>query len=242
MSSTPVEERLEAEAAAAEAHAFFAIEEQRWCDAADEFLKADAIAPSAELVLNAAKAARRADDRRLSLMLFSTVVTRSPGTRNGKAAAAAMASVSEDIAARGNGSPCPLPPPIAPVAAEVPTPPTSPPSPPQPMPAVSQPPLFAPPLITALTGAVVLVAGSAAVVVGAQPFFGFADAGKEIRAAEAAGAAPAAVAELQASQAASQTAWSAWGAPVTVGGSVAVGVGAALLVSGVIWSLNDRAP
>lgn len=63
---------------AAEDAAFQAIDEGRWCDAANYFFLADELAPSAKLARNAAEAAAKAGDLRLAVSFYDGLITRLP--------------------------------------------------------------------------------------------------------------------------------------------------------------------
>jgi hypothetical protein len=232
VAAPPAAAQRESEAASAEARAFFAIEEERWCDATAAFLEADSIAPSVDLVLNAAQAAKRANDRRQALTLFKDVKTRSPKSKSGKAAAKAITALEKEIGASGEGTPC-----ISLVA----PPPPPPPPPPEPTPeAAPEPVVEARPLPVAAigttgVGAALLLAGTAASIVGFQPFFAHADAAAQIRAAEVAGDAAKSVVALQQAQNDARIAWSSWAQPTAIAGAVVAGVGVVVVVGGVMW-------
>ncbi len=237
VAAAPAAAQRESEAASAEARAFFAIEEQRWCDATAAFLEADSIAPSVDLVLNAAQAAKRANDRRQALTLFKDVKTRSPKSKSGKAAAKAITALEKEIGQSGEGTPCisltpPLPPPPPP-----PPPPTEPPPSNEPAaePVVEVRPLNVAAIATTSAGAVLLVAGVGAAVVGLQPFFAHAGAAEQIRAAETASKPASSVVALQQTQNDARIAWSTWAQPTAIAGAVAAGVGVAVVVGGVVW-------
>lgn len=87
------------------------------------------------------------------------------------------------------------------------------------------------PLVTLGGGAVALLGGAAAGIVGMQPLLAHADARSDIEAAEAAidadpGAALSDARGAQARQAQAATDWSTWGLPVVVSGAVVAGLGA----------------
>jgi hypothetical protein len=229
--AAPAAAQRESEAASAEARAFFAIEEERWCDATAAFLEADSIAPSVDLVLNAAQAARRANDRRQALTLFKDVKTRSPKSKSGKTAAKAITALEKEVGASGEGTPCitltPPPPP--------PPQPTPEPAQPEPEPEPVPGPLPIAVIGTTGVGAALLLAGAAAGVVGLQPFFAHADAAAQIRAAEAAGESAKSVVALQQTQNDARLAWSSWAQPTAIAGAVVAGVGVVVVVGGVMW-------
>jgi hypothetical protein len=234
VAAAPAAAQRESEAASAEARAFFAIEEERWCDATAAFLEADSIAPSVDLVLNAAQAAKRANDRRQALTLFKDVKTRSPKSKSGKTAAKAITALEKEIGDSGEGAPCisltPPPPPPPP------PPPTEPPPSNEPTePVVEVRPLNVPAIATTGAGSVLLVAGVGAAVVGLQPFFAHAAAAEQIRAAETAGEPAASVVAQQKTQNDARIAWSTWAQPTAIAGAVAAGVGVAVVVGGVVW-------
>src|SRR5688572_4469275 len=55
----------------AEQEAFTAIDDKQWCEALERFIEANTLAPTADLIFNAARAAELAGDRRLAVLLYT---------------------------------------------------------------------------------------------------------------------------------------------------------------------------
>ncbi len=94
-------------ARAAEEKAFAAIDEQRWCDAAHRFLDANDIAPSVDLIYNAAQAADYAGDRKLALRLYADLVGAYPGSDRQEAVNQRMVELTGEVTKSGAGTACP---------------------------------------------------------------------------------------------------------------------------------------
>jgi tetratricopeptide (TPR) repeat protein len=242
----------EAEAASAEARAFQATDEKRWCDAVALFLEADTLAPSADLLFNAAQAAGFGGDRAQAKKLFQESIARAPKSRTAADARKALAPLEKSMKSEGPGVSC-----LASAPATLPTAtqgdatsttppmPTTTPTPTPPTPATPLPTPTTPPagnaglpvaaIATTVVGGVLLLGGSAAAVVGMLPYYDHQDAAAQIRAQEAAGAAPSSVDALQTRQAQARGAWQTWGKITAPVGVVAAGVGLVVVIGGVVW-------
>jgi hypothetical protein len=217
----------------AEARAFAAIDEERWCDAMHAFLDANGAAPSVDLIYNAALAADEAQDRKSALKLYVELLGAYPDSDRGAAVNQRIGDLTNEVQESGDGTPCPEPPapePAEPATVQDEVTPV----------AEAEPPADPPgatnvlPWSVAGAGALVAVTGGVLAAVGALPYFDFVDARGRILEAESAGAD---ASELQDRQTAASDAWGTWGALTAVSGAVLTGVGVLLSGGGVVWGL-----
>lgn len=225
-------------AKAAEARAFQAIEGERWCDAMQLFLKANAAAPSVDLVYNAAQAADLAKDREQALKLYQELVGAYPESERQAQVDERIRELGEVTGSEGAGSPCPTPPATTTTTAEAPV------TPPEPAPEVSPlederghaPPPDVLPWTIAGAGGLLVAGGAVLTTLGALPFFSFLDAREKILAAEKAGADAGA---LQEQQADARAGWESWGELTAWTGLVTVVSGALVTTAGLVWALSS---
>lgn len=290
--STPPSADVESEgdvqkSIAAEDAAFKAIEEGRWCDAANYFFVADDFAPSFKLARNAAEAAAKAGDLRLAVSFYDGLILRLPAEER-QASVARRDALAEQLA-RGSATRCELrtrdalvtelfpaapeeetveevattePPDVEedPPSTGVPLPEAAPAPPPA---ATEDAPArvaqttrrdergLAPVIALGATGGgvVAMGAGMGVVLLGLQPFFAHAEAGRALQEAQAAHVVPDPA--LQQTQAASRTAYETWGQPTVVAGVGLSVLGTALatgsmvayvFLSGVLDDTGSPAP
>jgi hypothetical protein len=234
-----------ARAKEAEEKAFAAIDAQRYCDALHLFLDADALAPSPDLVANAALAANLAGDRVRALALYATVIKRYDDEPSREKVRRQMATITDKMAAEGPGAACPSPaattttepktkpdPVAPPIVDQTPAAPT--PAPVAPSPAASSSPW---PWAFVAGGAALAVAGGLGALLGASPWVDYNRAAERIDDAEAADELTAAEG-FQQDLARAKSDWEGWGLPLmsvsgagTLAGLGLVGVGVALLAT-----------
>jgi len=228
------------EAAALEEQAFLAIDKEDWCRAARLFEQAHTLAPTVDLLANAAQAAEFGGDlggARAFLQQGAALPTATKAQRAD--AKARIAALRQRIAKGGPGVACPLLPPPPLVVVEPPPPP--------PPPVVVEPPPSSASTVDGrawgwLVGGVgggVAALGVAGVGVGATPWFAHAAAAEKIAGAERDRVDATA---LQAEQDQARAAWESWGQPATVAGVVGVAVGVAAAAGGVSWALLAPSP
>jgi hypothetical protein len=217
------------EAAAFEEQAFAAIEHEDWCRAARLFEQANVLAPTADLLVNAAQAAEYGGDLAGARAFLQRVVVM-PGVTRAQIAEAKTKIVALDkkIASSGTGVACPV---LAPAPEPAPSSPAPAPAPPSaPPPDDLRPWGF----VIGGTGGVITTAGVVVTVVGAGPWFAHAAAVQAIEAAERQRGDAAA---LQEDQAAARAAWEAWGQTATVAGVVVTSLGVLTAGGGLGWAL-----
>jgi hypothetical protein len=226
----------EAEAAAAEARAFKATEEERWCDAVASFLEADSVAPVPDLLFNAARAAEVADDRALAAKLYAELLQRSPKAANAAEARKREAVLKAAMSKDGPGRSCAdqaTPPPTVVVVPN-----------PTPTPTVVTP----PPIVVADSGAGMRIGGIVALVGGGvlavgggvlaaftgMPYLEHADVSQQIRNADEGGAAASSMTDLQERQRVARNSWDTFGRIGFPIGVSTAGVGVVLVVVGAV--------
>ncbi len=225
-------------AAQHEADAFAAIDAKRWCDAVQEFLRADALAPSEDLVMNAAMAAQYGGDRAAARGLYE----RARVAKGARAAEAAkhVAQLDAAIDSEGAGAACPAPPqptataspPSAPPATAAPTVPSAPPASVVVEPPASSTPLW--PLAVVGAGAALAVVGGVAAGVGTLPWYQHESAVEALAAAESKrGSDKAQLRALQQQQHDARAAWESYGQLAAIAGVVVVSVGVVVVGTGV---------
>jgi hypothetical protein len=219
-----------AEAAKEEDQAFKDVDGKQWCSAMRHFLKADELAPSADLVMNAAMAAEYANDLAFAKELYARVAS-AKGARTGEAKKKS-AAVATRIEKEGPGNACPA---EVVAAAPEPEPPPAP-EPPPPAPAPEPPPAGPAvwPLALAGVGGAVAVASVAVLVVGVLPWFSHASAGDQLRALEKDKSTDAsALRDLQRQQRSARDAWDGYGKALTVAGAAGAALGVVVAGAGV---------
>lgn len=218
----------------AEARAFEAIDDERWCEAMHHFLEANGAAPSVDLIYNAAQAADLAEDRKQALKLYVELVGAYPGSERQAEVNARIRELTAILGDEGEGSPCPPPPEKGVEDAPAPTPAPV-------IEPVGEGPALGAFLPWAMVGggAVVMAAGATLAGVGSVPYFSFLDARERILAAEAAGADAGA---LQRQQTEARESWQSWGELTTWSGVIAIVTGAAIATGGLVWALMGPTP
>lgn len=225
-------------ARASEEAAFAAVGDKRWCDALSLFLDADRLAPTPDLIFNAAQAAELGADRARAMQLYTQLLgTTTSGARKVEAKGR-IAALTKMVEQGGPGEPCPPPPTSAPsetsATAAAPTPVV--PAPPTAAEVVSAP--ATPwPWVTAGGGGVALLAGSALAVVGAQPWFAHGAARDALVAAEKQGATDG-VDVLNAAQQQARADWVGWGQASLAAGAAFAAVGVVALAGGAVWGVT----
>lgn len=243
-------------ARAAEERAFAAIDEERWCDAAHRFMDANDIAPSVDLIYNAAQAADYAGDRKLALHLYTELIGAYPGSDRQAAVNQRMVEITSQVSKQGVGKSCPdrpAPPEPAPASVdkagkvedtapdEAPTGDAS--------DVVAAPPpatagnagggiSFLPWIGVALAAAV--VAGGAGLVgVGGSQYVAYFMAHNQINDAQANGTdVPDGVHDQQTN---ARAAWESWAEPTFLAGIATAAVATALVAAAVTWGVVDVA-
>lgn len=223
----------------AEEAAFAAVNENRWCDAANQFLLAQAYAPNFDLVFNAAQAAALAGDRKQAVKLYAELLDAYPDSDSRDGVGKALAEVTQIIQTEGPGEPCPALTPPGASSSSTSSEGTSSTAPDRAdddahtadAPSVGEEAISAPaqpiwPWAMAGGGGALAVTGAVFTAVGVMPALRHADAREQIVAAEAAGA-DASAAQVQ--QLRARADWEGWGEMTTY-------TGAALLVTGVVVS------
>jgi hypothetical protein len=218
-------------AKALEEKAFAAIERKDWCEATFLFEEANAASPTADYLFNAARAAENAEDIPRALMLYKLATG---GTR------AKEAKQKLSVLEKRSGST---------KACVAPAPPVEEPPPPPPPPevvVVAPPPVQQPGpsvgtvagIILVPTGSLLVVGGGIAAVLGAMPLLRFSDAQSALDKAAANGVTdPDELAALQQKQGIERAAWEGpLGRPLLIGGVIGVGVGVAVVATGIaLW-------
>jgi hypothetical protein len=226
-----VESDPRAAAAALEEQAFAAVDKEEWCRAARLFEQANARAPAAGLLVNAAHAAEFGGDLGSARTFLQSVSQATTATKTQRAdARAKLVELDRRIVKSGIGTPCPALPTTA--SAVVVDPPVKP----------GPDPSTASPAAARTTGAWALggvggglvALGGVAAGLGLQPWFEHAAtkdaiAAAERRLADASG--------LQAQQGRARAAWESWGQALTVAGGIGVGLGVLAVGAGVGWAV-----
>jgi hypothetical protein len=232
--SAPDKPLVAPDAKSEEEEAFAAVDRQEWCPAMHHFLAAHALAPSADLTMNAAMAAEYGGDLAAALDLYTKVAAQK-GARRAEAKKKAT-----ELGARtkkeGGGTPCPAP------AAQAEAKPPEPAPLPAPAPAPTPPPAAdegAPvwPLVIAGVGALGLAGGAALTVVGVLPWFAHQSAAEQLRAAEKDKSDDkSALLALQKQQSDARDAWDGYGKLATIGGAALATLGVVAVGAGIgLW-------
>lgn len=230
-----------ATARAKEEAAFAAVGDKRWCEALNLFLEADHLAPSPDLVFNAAQAAELGADRARAMQLYTQLLGTTTSAARKAEAKNRIAVLTKLVEKGGPGVPCPLPEvavEVAPVVAASAAPVAV--APPPADPPVSEPPA-APgpwPWVTVGVGGVAFLAGAALAVVGMQPWFAHESARAALADAEKQGATDG-VDALYAAQQAARADWQGWGQAALASGIASAGVGVVAAGGGAVWGLTQ---
>ncbi len=217
--------------------AFAAVGDKRWCDALTLFLKADSLAPSPDLVFNAAQAAELGADRARAMQLYTQLLGTTTSAARKSEAKSRIAALTKMVEASGPGEPCPLPVAVAPVADPAPAP-AAPASPSAPATAAPPPIAGSPwPWVTAGVGAAAVVAGGGIAFVGLQPWFAHESARGALEAAEKQGATDG-VDALYQEQERARADWVGFGQAAVAAGIAFGVVGVIAAAGGAVWGVT----
>ncbi|MBI1944272.1 MAG: hypothetical protein HYS27_01180 [Deltaproteobacteria bacterium] len=228
-------------ARASEEAAFAAVGEKRWCDALALFLDADRLAPTPDLVFNAAQAAELGADRARAMQLYTQLLGTTTSAARKTEAKGRIAALTKLVEKGGPGTPCPLPAPPSAVptaAASAPAPAAPTPAPPSRDEPAAPPPSTPWPWVTAGVGGAAVLAGAALAVVGAQPWFAHGAARDALAAAEKQGATDG-VDGLYAAQQQARADWVGWGQASLAAGLAFAAVGVVAAAGGAVWGLTS---
>jgi hypothetical protein len=217
-----------AESKRAEARAFAAVEEERWCDANHAFLAAHQAAPQLDLVYNAAQAADLGGDKQQAVQLYVELLGAYPDSARQAEVDERIRALSKELQSGVEGVPCPPPTEAAPDASVEADPAA------EALPGAASAPPSVPPWTVAGAGVVLLAAGTGLAAFGSLPYFGFHDARAAILEAEKGGGD---AAGLHDRQTASRESWESWGGPSVISGVALAVVGAGIVVGGIAWAL-----
>ncbi len=228
-----------ATARAREEAAFAAVGEKRWCEALDLFLEADTLAPSPDLVFNAAQAAELGADRARAMQLYTQLLGTTTSAARKAEAKNRIAVLTKLVDKSGPGDPCPAPVVAAPAPSEAVTAVAAPAATVAPPPAAAPPANPGPPWpwITAGVGGAAFVAGAALAVLGLQPWFAHETARTALSAAELRGDTKD-VDVLYGDQQTARADWVGWGQATLASGLACAGAGLVAAGGGAVWALT----
>ena len=219
------------EAVGLEEQAFVAADDKRYCEALALFMRANELAPNADLLFNAAQVAVAASDRERALILYAGLLTDYPDARRRAEVRKEMDALSARIEKDGAGAPCVTTAPAGVADSVVESRPVAPLTVEPPVVGPAAPPSLLPWGLVA-GGTAGLVTGGALALVGVGPLLEYGAAAERVRSDQARGDLSRAV-DDQAALRSAQTDWGTWGQTSSILGGVTVGVGALALGVGV---------